>query len=209
MARYKTKSGYSRLGSIYHNMKTRCTNPNYDKYQYYGGRSISICEEWMKSYDTFEQWAIDHGYADGLTLERIDVNGNYCPENCTWVTRKAQANNRTSNCVLTFRGKTQTLQQWSDELGIAPNTIGQRLRAGWDVDRALTEQVHNTNHEYLVTYDGKTQRISDWANELGMPYKVLHNRISYRKWPIEKALTTPWETKKGWSYETNRNSKAG
>lgn len=100
MGRYKTKSEYSRLGSIYHNMKTRCTNPNYDKYKYYGGKGISICGEWMNSYDAFEQWAIDNGYADGLTLERIDVNGNYCPENCTWVTRKEQANNRTTNHFL-------------------------------------------------------------------------------------------------------------
>lgn len=172
-------------------MKTRCTNPNYDKYAYYGAKGVSICDEWNNSYDAFEEWALSHGYTDKLTLDRIDVNGNYCPENCRWVTRRCQANNRTSNHMIEYNGKIQSIAEWSRETGIAEGTISQRINYGWSIERALTEENHGTNHEYLVTYNGKTQRISEWAKELGISYNTLHNRISYRKWPVDKALTTP------------------
>ena len=190
MARYNN-GGYSRIGSIYHNMKTRCNNPNYDKYQYYGGKGISICDEWERSYDAFEEWAINNGYADGLTLDRIDPNGNYCPENCRWLSRKGQANNRSSNHFLTYDGKTLTIQQWSDETGIPRGCIGQRIAAGWDVCRTLTEPVQPTHVEHMVTFNGETKRLYEWANQLGIKYKVLHIRINLRHWPIEKAFTTP------------------
>ena len=198
MGRYNNDSTYTRLGRIYHNMKTRCTNSNYDKYQYYGGKGIGICEEWMDSYDAFEEWALSHGYADDLTLDRIDVDKDYSPDNCRWVSWKDQANNRTSNHMLTHNGKTQTLQRWAEETGIDANTIGQRVRAGWDVGGALTEPIHKTHKEFYVTYNGKTQRLHEWAKELGISYKVLHNRIKYHHWPIEKAFQ-PLNTR--WSYD--------
>lgn len=191
MNRYNEDNSYTRLGRIYHNMKTRCTNPNYDKYQYYGGKGIKICDEWMNSWDMFCEWAENNGYDDTLTLDRIDPNGDYCPSNCRWVSRKEQANNRSSNKLLTYNGHTKTLQEWAEEVGLDADTISQRLRSGWDVERALTEHNHNTNHEYLVTFNGQTKRLYEWAKELGIKYGVLHNRISYRHWPVEKALTTP------------------
>ena len=191
MDRYDDNHEYTRLGRIYHNMKTRCTNPNYDKYQYYGGKGIKICDEWMNSWYAFLDWAEANGYREDLTLDRIDVNGDYSPENCRWVSRKEQANNRSSNKQLTFNGQTKTLQEWAEYTGIDANTIGQRLRSGWNVERALTECNHNTNHQYMVTFNGQTKRISEWAKELGINYNTLHNRISYRHWPVEKALTTP------------------
>ena len=181
----------TRLSSIYHNMKTRCTNPNYDKYSYYGGKGISICKEWYDSYEAFEKWAIENGYDDAMTIDRIDVDGDYTPENCRWVSRKAQANNRTNNHLLTYRNKTMTIAEWSEETNISESAIRQRISAGWSVDKALTEPVHKTNGNRFITYNNKTQRLHEWAKELGIKYNTLQSRIDIHHWTIEKAFTTP------------------
>lgn len=172
-------------------MKYRCTQPKYDKYQYYGKRGISVCPEWTDSFDVFQEWALSHGYEEGLTLDRIDNDRNYEPDNCRWVTMKEQANNKTTNHLLTYNGKTQTMQQWSEELGLSYAAISKRLSAGWDVERTLSEPNCGTNHKSFITFNGKTQRIYEWANELGIHKNTLNNRINQHKWSIERALTTP------------------
>lgn len=189
MSSYENKVR-TRLGSIYHNMKTRCTNPNYNKYKYYGGKGISICDEWLKSYDTFEEWALSHGYEDHLTLERKDVNGNYTPENCCWVSVKEQANNRTTNHYIEYNGQRKTLMQWCEELGLSYCAVSQRINNGWSAERALAEPLHDTNKSRYLTFNGKTQRLYEWANELGIPFRVLHNRL-YRGWSVEETLSIP------------------
>lgn len=171
-------------------MKTRCYNPNYDKYSYYGGKGICICREWLDSYDAFEEWAIANGYNDSLTIDRIDVNGNYCPENCRWVTRKEQANNRTSNRLITYNGETKSVQQWSDLTGIPHKTLWQRIEAGWPVHKVLTTPVHTEFRNNPITFNGITLSKAEWARRLGLSSKAVANRID-RGWSIEKALTTP------------------
>ena len=129
---------------IYHvwiDMKQRCLNPNNYRYSDWGGRGITVCNEWHE-FEPFRDWALAHGYQDGLTIDRIDNNGPYSPDNCRWITAQAQQFNKRCNIVLTHNEKTQTLTEWAHEVNISPSTLSARLRAGWSLDRALTEPVH-------------------------------------------------------------------
>lgn len=135
---YKDGRKGTRLYRIYNNMKTRCYNPNFPGYKNYGGRGITVCKPWLNDFSAFEAWAIIHGYRDDLTLDRIDVNGNYEPNNCRWVNTYVQSNNTRRNNYITVFGETHTLKEWSDSFGISEKTVRDRLRRGWDIERALT-----------------------------------------------------------------------
>lgn len=122
--------------SAWHSMKQRCLNPNAVSYHHYGGRGITITPDWI-AFEPFNRWAIANGYRKGLSLERIDVNGNYEPGNCTWIPRSEQPSN-TRRCVrLTYRGKTKILKHWAEEYGHKPRLVGNRLKRGWTLERAL------------------------------------------------------------------------
>lgn len=132
----------TRLYNIWSNMKRRCFSETRRDYQWYGARGITVCPEWKNSFPAFMVWALESGYQDHLTLDRIDTNGPYAPWNCRWATRKDQANNRRSTRYITMDGRTQSIKQWADELGIEKTTLWRRFDNGWPVERALTEPVH-------------------------------------------------------------------
>lgn len=132
----------TRLYAEWISMKARCYNPRSERYDRYGGRGIMVCEEWKNSFQAFRDWALANGYREDLTIDRIDVNGNYEPSNCRWITNQEQQNNRSNNLFITFNGKTQTVTQWAKETGISEWTIRARIKKlGWNAERTLTEPV--------------------------------------------------------------------
>lgn len=136
-----TKHGLSttKLYPIWKGIKHRCYNPNNKRFMHYGAKGIRICTEWQGNFKVFYDWAMANGYKDGLTIERIDINGNYEPSNCRWATTKEQANNKSQNHFLTYNGKTQTMAQWAEETGIKYTTLRARINDyHWSVERALT-----------------------------------------------------------------------
>ena len=129
---------YSKLYGIWCSIKSRCYNPNTKPYQNYGGRGITMCDEWKNSFESFSEWAVHNGYGDGLSIDRVDNDGNYCPDNCRWVDGVAQANNRRTNRLLTYNGQTMNITQWAKQLGISPKTLFTRVYAGYSVEQILS-----------------------------------------------------------------------
>lgn len=132
------KLSNSRIYGIYRGMISRCYKKYSNNYNIYGGRGIAICQEWLDDFMNFYNWSMANGYSDELTIDRIDVNGNYCPENCKWSTAKEQANNTRSTVFLTYNGKTKSASEWSKITGISRNTITRRKRSGWTDEECLT-----------------------------------------------------------------------
>lgn len=137
----------SRLYKIYNGMKHRCYNPKNYKYKNYGGRGITICQEWQEDFINFYTWAINNNYADNLSIDRINANGNYEPDNCRWVNMKTQQNNRTNNHLLTFGNETHSINEWAEILNIKRETIKSRLFLGWSISKALTTPVRPRNQQ--------------------------------------------------------------
>lgn len=132
----------TRMYSIWCNMRTRCNNPNSERYQDYGGRGIYICDRWR----TFENFLADMGEppSDRHTIDRIDNDGNYCPENCRWATPKEQNCNTRVNHIIDYDGKSMNVTQWADHLGVSSHLIHARLKLGWTIQRTLSTPVRRS-----------------------------------------------------------------
>lgn len=134
-----TKHGFrhTRIYKAWMNMKARCYILSSKDYKNYGGRGIAVCDEWRNDFKTFYDWSMANGYRDNLTIDRIDTNGGYCPENCRWVTLKTQANNTRRNHFVEYKGKRHTLSEWSEITGIKAGTLWYRVTHGWTAEKAL------------------------------------------------------------------------
>lgn len=139
-----------RLKKVLTHMKKRCYDPNDRRYDDWGGRGIRICDEWINNPESFVRWSIENGYREGLTIDRIDNNGNYCPENCRWVTISENNQNRRSSRYFTYMGKTQNLQQWCDEYNMSRSIVDRRLQLGWDFEKALLTPKRERDKETLI-----------------------------------------------------------
>lgn len=135
----------TRLYNIWCDMRKRCNNPSVKHYSRYGGRGISVCPEWMNDFNSFRDWSMKNGYSDNLTLDRIDNDGNYCPDNCRWATRSTQ-NNNTSRChVITVNGISKNIAQWSAYLGIKRFRIDSAYKHGKDLEMYIRELIQKQN----------------------------------------------------------------
>lgn len=134
----------------YKNMINRCYRQEDKKYKNYGGRGIKVCDEWANNFEAFYFWAINNGYSNELTLDRINVNGDYKPSNCRWVDLLTQANNKTNNRIIKFNNELHTLAEWAKIKNIKYGTLSARLKRNWSIKKALTMPVF----EYKISKSG-------------------------------------------------------
>ncbi len=135
-----------RLRNIMVGMRQRCFNPHNAWYVNYGGRGITVCEEWMRTdgMDRFCEWALNHGYKPNLTIDRIDNNKGYSPDNCRWVDRFEQMSNTRSTTKIEYNGEIKGVAQWAREYNIRYETLVGRLKRGWDIEKALLTPINTT-----------------------------------------------------------------
>ena len=137
----KHNQSYTRVYRIYAKIKRRCFIEDDPAYPRYGGRGITMCDEWKNSFEAFSKWAYDNGYRDDLTIDRIDNDGNYCPENCRWADIYCQANNTRTNNYQTLNGETKTLSMWCREKGKSYKVVWYRLSKGWTFEDAISKPI--------------------------------------------------------------------
>lgn len=191
---YKHGLANKRLYSIWAGMKNRCYNDNEPAYKWYGARGIGVCNEWRENPVAFYEWAKCNGYDNHLSIDRINNNGDYCPENCRWVDMKVQSNNRRNNHRYTFKNKTLTIREWSNITGLSYNLLRNRLEKNkWSIERALTTpkiiEGHKLNNK-VIEFDGEKLCIAQWARKFGINDSTLRERLK-RGWNIKDALTKP------------------
>ena len=161
-----------RLWTVWRNMKARCYNHNNHGYKDYGGRGIKIYSLWLKHFLYFYDWAIENGYQDDLTIERIDVNGNYEPNNCKWISKKEQMRNKRNSHNITFNGETKCLEEWSNIYKINSKVIKFRMDNGMTFEEAVTKQNWRKINSSHVT----KEIVDELYNELG-EYKKVANAL--------------------------------
>lgn len=146
---YNKDGGQRRLYKIYHGMKKRCLNKKSKEYKDYGGRNISICDEWINNFENFYNWAIENGYHKKFSIERINNNGNYEPNNCTWIPRPNQNKNKRDTIRIEFDGKNLTLNEWSKKIGISHSALYLRIKKyKWSIEKALSTPNRKINRIY-------------------------------------------------------------
>lgn len=185
----------TQLYRVWAGIKDRTNPDNHNCKDNYRKLGVKMCKEWHDSFETFYEWAINNGYKEEklpngrnkYEIDRIDTYGDYEPSNCRWITNKEQMNNQTTNKLITYKGKTQTLAQWRDELGFDYGLVEQRLCKGWSVERAFTE---SADKQKYYEYKGKMLNINQIAEITGLTRTNVCNRI-FRGWDIERLMTQP------------------
>lgn len=148
---------HTRLYEVWKGIKQRCYNPKHRAYHNWGGRGIKMCEDWKNNFQSFHDWSYANGYCpenqkdekNKLTIDRIDVNGNYEPSNCRWVKRSKQARNTRANKIISYRNEEYCLVEWCEILDLYYSTVSARLLKGWSVERAFetpTNKSYNGTH---------------------------------------------------------------
>jgi hypothetical protein len=195
-----------RLYNVYYGMLNRCYNKTNHAYKDYGGRGIVVYCKWRGDFEIFRKWALSSGYADGLSIDRIDVNGSYYPDNCRWADMKTQSRNKRNTIRVTYEGEEKVLLDLAERFNISADLLYQRVVGrGMPIEEALSaplgwrEQDPKKNSEdhmkkeaHPLTYKGKTQSLYCWCRELGLEYTPTYKRW-HRGWSPEKLFETPIE----------------
>lgn len=181
----------TKLHHIWCGMRARCNNQNNHAYKDYGGRGIKVCDEWQNDFLVFYNWAIKNGYKEEnkgfeCSIERINVDGNYEPSNCTFKNAKGQVNNRRSNISIKYKNENHTLMEWCEILDLDYSTILYRYRlfakGGTDniktLDDVFNKINYKKNEQIKITYDNKTLTISEWSKLLNIRAKTIWDRYN-------------------------------
>lgn len=184
----------TRIHNIWKGMRQRCYCGTNDAYANYGGRGIKVCDEWSV-FENFYNWALANGWKEdstGISIDRIDVNGDYCPENCRWASAVEQANNKRNTLMLTARGETKAINDWARDVGINCKTIRGRLDNGWSADDAIFTPAGSLRNKSakVVEYNGESHTILEWSEITGLYKELIRSRLSHG-WSVEDALSTP------------------
>lgn len=174
------KEEYRHLYDIWSKIKQRCRWSDSDRYKDYGGRGIDVCDEWHNDFDVFVEWAMNSGYEIGLTIDRIDNNGNYEPDNCRWITKREQNRNKRTNVMVSYRGETKSLMDWCEELDLPYYTIQKRIKKGMNPIEALEKPVRKSEDSF-----------ASLCRKHGIKGSVVYDRIHKLGWDLERALNTP------------------
>lgn len=168
------RESHTRLHNIWTDMRKRCKH-----HPRYAGRGIKMCDEWS-DYTVFRDWALSHGYSDDLTIERVNVNGDYCPENCTWIPLSEQARNRRTTRLVEYKGETMSLAKACEMANMPYKQVFDRItRHGWSIEKALETPIK------------RKSELHKKCDELGLNYYTVYNRIR-SGWSEEEALNTPF-----------------
>ncbi len=185
------------LRRVYNSMKFRCYNPKSCSYKNYGARNITVCDEWLNNFDAFYRWSIENGYREGLTIDRIDNNGNYCPENCQWASRSTQQSNTRQNIYISNKeGLVKTAEQWSRIYNVSSRAIRYRLEKHGgcieDIVKNYKKRASTGNHNHREIYvsdkNGNLKTLKEWSNILNIPYTTLRGRYYRRRGYIEDII---------------------
>lgn len=152
---------HKKLYAVWQMIKQRCLNPNNNRYKYYGAKGIGICTCWKKDFKIFFKWSIENGYKDGLSIDRIDVNGDYEPNNCRWVCQKKQNRNTTRNRNITYENETLCVSEWAERYGVNRKSLTLLLNKNYSLWDAIT---------HLIVLEGKRKLKNSLSEE---KYKII------------------------------------
>ena len=177
----------TRIDRIYRGMINRCYRKSVKAYSEYGGRGITVCDEWRDKehgIEKFYEWAMKNGYQDNLSIDRIDNDKGYSPDNCRWTDRDTQANNRRNNIILEYKGEKHTISSLAKMTNIKKSTLYSRIVVkGWSVEEAVEKEV-----EHLIEYNGESHTIPEWSEITGIYKETIRYRLK-NGWSVEKTLT--------------------
>ncbi|MGG0718677.1 hypothetical protein ABE096_13930 [Robertmurraya massiliosenegalensis] len=137
----------TKLYGVWAGMKRRCYNPQTKHYTDYGGRGIKMCHEWKESYNVFKKWALANGYKEGLSIERIDVNKHYCPENCKWIPLSEQNSNKRTSIRIEYKGRKYSIKELSEMTGIKIKTIRDRYYRGLPIEKIISPIIRKNQYK--------------------------------------------------------------